>query len=1185
MALTLDGFANSSKSSATSATVSLTTTKTNDIIVVVVGAEATTGVPPIVSGVSSTSGLTWAKRSTKSATANAQEVWWALAPSILTNEVITVTYTATFDDWAGTAFGVNGCNTAAPWDTSTSLPAFGVYPDGTAAAAPAVSGVSTVSTAPFVFMAFAHAYSSTLTAPAGFTMLGAGVANGGGTYFEYAAVAYEVFGAALTSQTITWGASNTFTRGATATVDALVAVAVPTLTLGLTGNKATGRLGTLAANATGSVSVALTGNKAMGRLGSVTAPATVASGFVLLESWQTYNTSADITRRWVYQQGNGGTLASGGLLVNGSQVSYCNTHIPPLQKLRMGFNFTAQAYAPTVSNSSFLHLLQGGETNNNNQIGLGLNPDGTLSVFYGPNFSGLGGTTLANGTTVLALNTAYWIELDVQIATGTAGSVTLKLNGVTEIALSGISTCYQTYGWVERVALTAGANALHLFGGLYIGDGSRGWIGPSNVSRVLLNADTAQKDFVSSTGGASAPLLNTINASTFVASSSLSATDLYTVAPLSPTPSAITAVQVEAEALQVDSTNRINVLQPVIRQSGIARGRGAVNVPAALPATWYTEPRGIYDFTPTATPWTAAALAATQVGFRIAPWSKGFNFRATAAYVTDKPANTYVLNELYPTTRGGATFGWDSQGTGNVAFDRSTAEDIYAGVNCQSNSGVQRTFRVDVPAPGRYQVRMLVGDTNAHAQVYAQVRDGTTPLFTLDSTLLSAVDFQVAGGLGMDAGGVCNYGIVSWDEYNVGREVALTGTALYVTIGSPTAGTDFTCLAHLEVVALDYTAALTTQAPQVKVQSLYVEALVSQAAGPVTLSGNAATGRLGTPAVTHGVAPLGVKATSKVGTLTATSAASLTLALTGNKATSKIGAVSQPGLIALTGTQATGHAGAVTASTATSRALIGNVLTGRTGTLAATQSRAVALAGNSAVGHAGTVTAINGIIIALSGNKATGRLGQVAQPRTSALMGVHATAHVGSVTAVTASGNTLVGNQSLGHVGQALVNRAVAPTGTQATGHVGTPHANVTLALTGNAATARVGLVASRASVGLTGSPASGRVGRIATTSAVPMLRVAATTKLGSMVLSAASVAGVRATGRAGALTGSATLVLAGVRASGRTGRIRVGLYGGATVLCVNDTLSLQVNNREKSAFVTIGNERILAILHNNKLI
>lgn len=36
----------------------------------------------------------------------------------------------------------------------------------------------------------------------------------------------------------------------------------------------------------------------------------------------------------------------------------------------------------------------------------------------------------------------------------------------------------------------------------------------------------------------------------------------------------------------------------------------------------------------------------------------GFDFRATSTFVTD-PANcTYVIDDLYPTTRGGVTFGW-----------------------------------------------------------------------------------------------------------------------------------------------------------------------------------------------------------------------------------------------------------------------------------------------------------------------------------------------------------------------------------------------------------------------------------------------------------------------------------------------------------------------------------------------
>jgi hypothetical protein len=107
----------------------LTTTKTNDIIVVCCQGEM---VPPAARSISSVTatGLTFAKRASMTATSSgfgtncqaSAEIWWALATSTFSG-TITATWSAAMDGTSFTAFGVNGCNTASPWDTNGSLDA------------------------------------------------------------------------------------------------------------------------------------------------------------------------------------------------------------------------------------------------------------------------------------------------------------------------------------------------------------------------------------------------------------------------------------------------------------------------------------------------------------------------------------------------------------------------------------------------------------------------------------------------------------------------------------------------------------------------------------------------------------------------------------------------------------------------------------------------------------------------------------------------------------------------------------------------------------------------------------------------------------------------------------------------------------------------------------------------------
>ena len=107
-----------------SITYNLTTWEPNDILVVAVFNENNgTGNPATVASITS-SGLSFAQRSIISATnGGGIEVWWALAPTPLIAQSMTIAFTGSFDDASSVAFGVAGCNTNSPWDSNGSLPA------------------------------------------------------------------------------------------------------------------------------------------------------------------------------------------------------------------------------------------------------------------------------------------------------------------------------------------------------------------------------------------------------------------------------------------------------------------------------------------------------------------------------------------------------------------------------------------------------------------------------------------------------------------------------------------------------------------------------------------------------------------------------------------------------------------------------------------------------------------------------------------------------------------------------------------------------------------------------------------------------------------------------------------------------------------------------------------------------
>ena len=131
----LDQDVSHSSSGITTQTVTVSPGLADEILVATVFYDYNgTGGTGQVNSVTSTSGLTWTRRGTARVDANGQtcivDVWWAHAPTALTNEVVSVTVDAPDPDHIGLSVscwtGVG--NTSAPWDPNGALPAFGTDP-------------------------------------------------------------------------------------------------------------------------------------------------------------------------------------------------------------------------------------------------------------------------------------------------------------------------------------------------------------------------------------------------------------------------------------------------------------------------------------------------------------------------------------------------------------------------------------------------------------------------------------------------------------------------------------------------------------------------------------------------------------------------------------------------------------------------------------------------------------------------------------------------------------------------------------------------------------------------------------------------------------------------------------------------------------------------------------------------
>lgn len=172
----------------------------------------------------------------------------------------------------------------------------------------------------------------------------------------------------------------------------------------------------------------------------------------------------------------------------------------------------------------------------------------------------------------------------------------------------------------------------------------------------------------------------------------------------------------------------------------------------------------------------------------------GFNFRSLSAFVTDGADETYDLGDVYPVTRAGWTFGWDTDMTANARSRDDTIDRRLAGVNFKANDGTQAVFRADLPEAGDYSIRLAIGDaTTDQAYQYVQIRDDATPVFTVDDS--NGTTFMTWD----DATGT-NWTEVTWPSANTAVLGAFSGTVLLnMALGTPGVQTALSMISHLYI--------------------------------------------------------------------------------------------------------------------------------------------------------------------------------------------------------------------------------------------------------------------------------------------------------------------------------------------------------------------------------------------------
>jgi hypothetical protein len=169
---------------------------------------------------------------------------------------------------------------------------------------------------------------------------------------------------------------------------------------------------------------------------------------------------------------------------------------------------------------------------------------------------------------------------------------------------------------------------------------------------------------------------------------------------------------------------------------------------------------------------------------------QGINFRTTSGFVTDGGTDTYSLGEAYPITRGGVTFGWDTDITANTRDRGGTSDVRLAGLNFHANGGGVSIFRIDLPlGTGTYDIKAAFGDTGGSEVQNFVFKDG-------GSAFKTVTGIATAVGFFTDANGSATMSDTAWVGSNVAITHTFTSSIFTIEVGG--AGTNVTTINHVE---------------------------------------------------------------------------------------------------------------------------------------------------------------------------------------------------------------------------------------------------------------------------------------------------------------------------------------------------------------------------------------------------
>jgi hypothetical protein len=171
------------------------------------------------------------------------------------------------------------------------------------------------------------------------------------------------------------------------------------------------------------------------------------------------------------------------------------------------------------------------------------------------------GTTIATSAGNLNPNTYYHVETKLIIAGSSAGSIEVRIGGVTFVAATGITTNGTPVGNIAFDQRVAGDSpCVVTIGNLYLWDSvgsvNNDWIGEQRAYTSLPSADTSDADWTLSTGSAGYDLINDVPAADstrYLESSTVGDVSIFETANVVPASGAVKGVMTVVRAEKTDA--------------------------------------------------------------------------------------------------------------------------------------------------------------------------------------------------------------------------------------------------------------------------------------------------------------------------------------------------------------------------------------------------------------------------------------------------------------------------------------------------------------------------------------------------------------------------------------------------------------------------------------------------------